>query len=192
MKQTPEFNLYLIQCGIADGDEQALKKLYEYYANKLFHFAFMIIHSKELAEEIVEDVFIKIWNKRTTIAGVDNFNMYLYVATKNISCNYLRKHNKRKILDLNEISLPYYHVATTPEDLMITSETISKINQVINDLPPKCRIIFKLVKEDGLKHREVAELLDISVKTVENQISIALKKIHTAITVYLPQSLRSL
>jgi RNA polymerase sigma-70 factor (family 1) len=192
MKQMPEFDLYLIQCGIADGDEQALKKLYEYYANRLFHFAFTIIHSKELAEEIVEDVFIKIWNKRTTIANIENFNMYLYVAARNISCNYLRKHNKKKVIDLNEVSLPYYYVGATPEELMITSETLSKINQVINDLPPKCRMIFKLVKEDGLKHREVAELLDVSVKTVENQIGIALKKIHASITVYLPQSFRSL
>ena len=192
MKHTPEFDLYLIQCGIADGDEQALKKLYEHYANKLFHFAFMIIHSKELAEEIVEDVLIKIWNKRKAITDIENFNMYLYVTTKNISCNYLRKKNKKKEIDLNEVSLPYYNVSATPEELMITSETLSKINHVINELPPKCRMIFKLVKEDGLKHREVAELLDVSMKTVENQIGIALKKIHAAITVYLPQSLRSL
>jgi len=68
-----------------------------------------------------------------------------------------------------------------PEQLLITAEMINRIKEVINQLPPKCRIIFKLVKEDDLRYREVAEILDISIKTVENQVSIALKKIGSAI-----------
>jgi RNA polymerase sigma factor (sigma-70 family) len=70
---------------------------------------------------------------------------------------------------------------------MISGEAIQRINIAINELPPKCRLVFKLVKEDGLKYREVAELLQISLKTVENQIGIALKKIHSTINVHLPQ-----
>ena len=88
------------------------------------------------------------------------------------------------------MALPFYRV-DTPEDLMITAELISQINKAINELPTKCRLIFKLVKEDGLKYKEVAELLHLSKKTVENQVGIALKKIHGVVNICLPRSIRS-
>jgi len=77
-------------------------------------------------------------------------------------------------------------IDATPEDLMISGEMLQGINRAINELPPQCRLVFKLVKEDGLKYREVAELLHLSLKTVENQMGIALKKIHSSILVYGP------
>ena len=69
--------------------------------------------------------------------------------------------------------------------MLISVEIIQRINKAINDLPPKCRLIFKLVKEDGLKYKEVAELLHLNLKTVENQLGIALKKIHQAVRLHL-------
>lgn len=179
-----------IQNQLHYNDQQALKALYELYGAKLYQLAFAIVKSRELAEEVVEDVFIQAWNKRSRLAGLENLPFYLYTATKNISCSYLRKYSRAsKTFSLDEVALPYYQLSKPPEDLMITGETIQLINRAINDLPPKCRLIFKLVKEDGLKYREVADLLHISIKTVENQVGIALKKIHEAIKVHLPSSL---
>ena len=175
-----------LQARIATGDEMALSSLYNAYADKLFHFAYAIVHSKEMAEEIIEDVFIKVWQKRSHIATIENFIFYLFVITKNISCNYLRKYNRNKSICLNELSLPYYYINVSPEDLFITSETLQGINKAINELPPQCRIIFKLIKEDGLKYKDVAALLDLNIKTVENQMGIALKKLHASIEKLLP------
>jgi RNA polymerase sigma-70 factor (ECF subfamily) len=171
---------------IAGNDHSALKWLYDQYNASFYHLAFAIVHSAELAEEIVEDVFIQVWRKRTRIATVENLHLYLYVTTRNISRSYLRKYRNQRHINFDNLALPHYRLEITPEDIMISGEVIQRVNNIINDLPSKCRLIFKLVKEDGLKHREVAELLHLNVKTVENQIGIALKKIHAAVKVHLP------
>jgi len=170
-----------LQFRLRNNDEYALKELFDHYSERLFHLAYAIIRSRELAEEIIQDVFIQVWHKKSKISTLDNLTWYLYVATKNIGCNYLRKYNRIKHIDLNVLTLPYFTVAASPEDLMVSNETLQKINKAINDLPPKCRMIFKLVKEDGLKYREVAILLNLTGKTVENQMGIALKKLHASV-----------
>lgn len=174
-----------IQRRLGRDDQSALKLLYEGFSTRLFEFAFAIIRSQQLAEEIVGDVFIKIWEKRLRVSTLENFKWYLYVTTRNTSYSYHRKYSKQKSIDLNELTLPYYQLATTPEDIMLTSEALHVIHQAINNLPPRCRLIFKLIKEDGLKYREVAGLLRLDIKTVENQMGIALKKIQAAVHIYL-------
>jgi RNA polymerase sigma-70 factor (family 1) len=176
-----------IQNRIADDDHEALQTLYEHYHKRLLHLSYAIVRSKETAEEVVGDVFIQVWRKRSRIRTVENFRFYLYVMTKNISRSYLRKYGNKKHVSLDEVALPFYQIDATPEELMITGEAIQRINRAINDLPPKCRLVFKLVKEDGLKYREVAELLHITLKTVENQMGIAIKKIHQSLKLFLPQ-----
>jgi RNA polymerase sigma-70 factor (family 1) len=184
------FDTYDIQNRLAADDHTALKALYEHYGPKLFQLALAIVRSKETAEEVVEDVFIKVWKKRVQLGKLENFAFYLYVMTKNAGRDYLRKYGTKKNIDLDEVALPFYRVDITPEDLMISEEAIAQINKAINELPAKCRLIFKLVKEDGLKYREVAELLHLNRKTVENQIGIALKKIHSAVNIFSPRSIR--
>ncbi|HEY4936311.1 MAG TPA: RNA polymerase sigma-70 factor [Puia sp.] len=185
------FDTYDLQIRLSAGDQIALKALYDRYSSKLFQLAFAIVRSKEMAEEVVEDVFIKVWKKRIQLGRIENFTFYLYVMTKNCSRDYLRKYGNKKSINLDEVALPFYRVDATPEDLMITEEVINQINKAINELPTKCRLIFKLVKEDGLKYREVAELLHLNRKTVENQVGIALKKIHSVVNKSLPRSVRS-
>ena len=181
MKPPNPIQISKIKQRLADNDQSALKILYEEFEDKLFHFAFAIIKSHEMAEEIVGDVFIRVWDKRSRISKVENLVWYLYITTRNISYNYHRKYNIRKHVNLDKIALPYYQVDATPEDLAIAGETLQQINTAINELPPKCRLIFKLVKEDGLKYKQVAELLKLTEKTIENQMGIAFKKIHGAI-----------
>jgi len=183
-------DLHKIGDRIAQNDHFALKELYDLCANSFFQLALAIVHSSEMAEEIVEDVFIQVWKNRARIPEIDNLYFYLYVSTRNISKTYLRKYKNRKFIQFDEVQLPYFRIDLTPEDLMISGEIVNRINAAINMLPPKCRLIFKLVKEDGLKYKEVAELMGLSVKTVENQLAIALKKIHSAVGVYLPAGTR--
>ncbi len=185
-----QFNITDVQQRLYAGDEAALKSLYVYYGNRLFQFAMALLRSKEMAEEAVSDTFLKLWQKREQLGRIENLPFYLYVMTKNSCLDYLRKFGNSKNLNLDDISLPFYKVEATPEDLMITAEVLQQINKAENELPVRCRLIFRLVKEDGLKYREVAELLQVNIKTVENQIGIALKKIHAAVNVLLPRSLK--
>ncbi|MFT3932574.1 MAG: RNA polymerase sigma-70 factor [Chitinophagaceae bacterium] len=162
-------------------DPVAYKELFISFYNPLLRFAITLVKSKEQAEEVVSDVFINIWEKRKRIASISNFKVYLFIAVKNTALNYLSKQNKNLTDNVDEAGIELKSIYFDPEQLMVTAEMVARIKSAIDSLPPKCKLIFKLIKEDELKYRDVAEILGISVKTVESQIAIALKKIGTAI-----------
>lgn len=171
-------SLKYLQLRIARSDDQtAYKELFTFLYSSLFLFAKSIVKSKEAAEEIVSDVFIRIWQKRRELEKIENLKVYLYVSTRNTAINYLSLHKRNITNPLEEFHTEFTSIYFDPEQLMITADMLALIKRAIDQLPPKCKIIFKLVKEDGLKYREVAEILGISVKTVENQLAIALQKI---------------
>jgi len=162
-------------------DQQAYKELFTSLYSYLYHFAFSFVKSKQPAEEILSDVFIKIWEKRSELGKIFNLKVYLYVATRNIALNYIEKQKRNATHTIDEFTAGIKSLYFDPEQLMVTAEMMNLIHKAINDLPAKCRMVFKLVKEDGLKYKEVAEIMNISVKTVENQLAIALRKIGTAV-----------
>lgn len=164
-----------------NNDNHAFGQLYMAQFHNLLRFANSIIKNQELAEEIVSDVFIKIWQNRANLEQIDNFKLYLYISTKNTALNYLSRHFRKKVISLDEMSLNIPAVSYNPENLMITNEAVKKIEFAIQNLPLRCRLIFKLAKEDGLKYNDIAKLLNISVNTIDNQMAIALKKISSAI-----------
>jgi RNA polymerase sigma-19 factor, ECF subfamily len=175
-------NIRLLQQAIACFDDtQAYKQLFLFFYPSLVPFAVSIVKSKQLAEEIVSDVFITIWQKRQQLDKVDNLKFYLFTAVKNRCITHLNGSKNKNAINIEEVSVEFRSLFHDPEQKMISAETINKIRAAIQDLPPKCQLIFRLVKEEGLKYKEVAELLQLSIKTVENQMSIAFKKIGTAI-----------
>lgn len=176
-----------LQIRIAGGDETAFTQLYLHFGKKLILFGVSLVRSREIAEELVEDVFVKLWAQRRTITKIDNITVYLYVSVKNQALNKL----SQKASEL--ITAPFDYLDTTldefaadPYDLMITSEMMARMQQVIETLPPRCKMIFKLIREDGLKYKEVAEILNISVNTIDAQMAIAVKKICTALQIDKP------
>lgn len=173
----------------ADNDQQAFAQIYIACMPNLLKFSNSIIKNKELAEEIVSDVFINIWQKRADMDKIENFKLYLYISVKNTSLNYLSRHFRKNIISLEEMSMNISMSPYNPEQLLITTEAVKKINYEINKLPPRCKIIFKLAKEDRLKYNEIAQLLNISVNTIDNQMAIALKKISSAINFTLKKAI---
>ena len=173
---------------VYENDQHAFAQLYVSSMPFLLQFANSIIKNKELAEEIVSDVFIRIWQKRANLKAVENFKLYLYISTKNTSLNYLSRHFRKETISLDEMSLNITTGAYNPEQLMVTSEVAKRIDEEIQKLPNRCKLIFKLVKEDGLKYNDIANLLNISVKTIDNQMAIALKKISSAINFQLKKT----
>lgn len=162
-------------------DESAYVRLYRIYYTSLFQFSVTFVREKPAAEEIVSDVFMQLWQMREKVSAIDNLTVYLYTCIRNHSLNYLRKNKRDTTFTLDDDSLDIPSPAADPEQLYITAELTKKIDAIIEQLPERCRIIFKLIREDGLKYREVAAILDISVKTVESQMGIAMKKINIAI-----------
>ena len=161
-------------------DQPAYKELFALFYKSLQQFAVTFVRSPEVAEEVVSDVFIKVWKKRAGLPRIHNLKLYLFISTKNGALNYLRS-QKKGFLQPEQYFVQLQSIYFNPEKLMLTAEMMNRVQKAINDLPPRCQLIFKLIKEDGLKYREVAELLHVSIKTVENQMAIAIKKIGLAI-----------
>ncbi|GGG40600.1 RNA polymerase sigma-70 factor [Hymenobacter glacieicola] len=166
----------LVQRMAAD-DRQAFALFFTRYHGKLVTFATLYVRSRELAEEAVSDVFLKLWQKRTTLVEVKNINSYLYIAVKNQALNYLQKAENQPGLSLDEVPMALTVELMTPERELLTSELQAEIQRAVDKLPPQCKIIFRLIREDGLKYKEVADIMGISVKTIEVQMGIAIKKI---------------
>ncbi|MBO9199521.1 MULTISPECIES: RNA polymerase sigma-70 factor [Niastella] len=161
-------------------DQSAYKELFAHFYKSLQQFAASFVRSPEVAEEVVSDIFIKVWKKRAGLNRIHNLKLYLFISTKNGALNYLRT-RKKVMLQPEQYFVQLQSIYFNPEKLMLTAEMMNRVQSAINDLPTRCQLIFKLVKDDGLKYREVAELLHISLKTVENQMAIAIRKIGMAI-----------
>ncbi len=151
----------------------------------LFHsltrFATGIEQSKETAEEIVSDVFISIWNDRTRLNEIEDLQLYLFIAVKNNAVRKVKQQNKRSTISIDEIEVEMDSLYQSPEDQIMSSENVRSIETAINSLPPRARLVLKLAKEDKMRYKEIASLLNISVKTVDNQLAIALKKLAQAV-----------
>lgn len=172
-------------------DQQAYKELYVTLYAYLFGFARTIVHSKESAEEIVSDVFIRLWQRRKDLGDISNLKVYLYVATRNIAFNYLDKQKRIPTNSIDDVEAEFTSIYFDPEQLLVTADMLAHIQKAIDQLPPKCKMIFKLAKEDGLKYREIAEVLNLSVKTIENQLAIALQKLGDTVRFDIGRSIRS-
>jgi len=166
---------------IVKGDEHAFAELYNTYKARLLRLSYSITRSKHIAEETVEDVFIQVWCNRQKINEIKDITVYLYTAVKNRSLNTLSKKSYEVIstpFDFLQIELE--PLGQTPYDALVTREMLQKMNAAIESLPARCKMIFKLIREDGLQYKEVAEILNISVKTIDSQMAIAIKRICTA------------
>jgi len=167
---------------VSAGDQTAFRQLYIHFYKRLYHFALSLVKTREPAEEIVEDVFVRIWQQRENLPTIRNLRVYLYTATKNSSLNYLSQKARQSITEpFDHIHIGLNPSAVTPEQILITAEIYQKIQQAVEALPPRCKMIFKLVREDGLKYKEIAEILNISVNTIDAQMAIAVKRITGAI-----------
>lgn len=161
-------------------DEAALWQLHTRYFHRLYGYVLPFVQLKEAAEEITNDVFVDIWQRRHLLAKVQQPELYLFICAKNRALYYLKK-KSLPFESLDHIRDTECVLEMDPYEQLISTEMLKQINQAIAALPPKCRMIFRMVKENNLKYREVAELLDISEKTVENQMSIALRKLTASI-----------
>jgi RNA polymerase sigma-70 factor (ECF subfamily) len=177
-----------IQNGISSGDELMLGDLYNLFHKKLQHFAKTIIRSDEIAEEVVDDVFVKLWNNREKITEIDNITVYLYIAVKNQSLNALARKARQLVSEsFDYLDIEIEKAIGDPAQLMITEEIMHRMQKAVDELPPRCKMVFKLVREDGLKYKEVAQILNISVNTIDVQMAIAVKRICTALQVQKPK-----
>ncbi|WP_161596815.1 RNA polymerase sigma-70 factor [Chitinophaga vietnamensis] len=165
----------------ANSDQEAFKAFYNHFFVKLLRFSFSLTRSKETAEEITNDVFMHCWQKRQSLTDIKNPQVYLFVVAKNKAIDTLRKQAASRQVAFTEEDKLEIAFDSDPEQLMISAEMIRKMEFTIQQLPPKCKMVYMLVKQYGLRYKEVATLLNLSVKTVENQLAIAMKRLTQAV-----------
>ncbi|WP_462222843.1 RNA polymerase sigma-70 factor [Ferruginibacter sp.] len=171
-------SVHELQQRIAEYEDVAsYKKLFFHFFQPLKSFSYSITKSKETAEEVVSDIYIEIWARRKQLQEIEDLKMYLYISVRNASLRRLKQTQKTSVLSLDDLEVEFASNDPDAENNIITNELAEKIERAIESLPQQCKIIFKLAKQDKLKYKEIAQLLNISVKTIDNQLSTALKKI---------------
>ena len=155
----------------------------DYYTN-LCRFAYTYVKDTEIAEEIVQELFISLWENRNELNINTSARAYLYTSVRNRSLNYIRN-EKTRIGHENEFALKQIEKVTDIIDFCEREELQNIINEAVDELPESCQQIFRLSRYENLSYNEIAQQLNISPKTVENQIGIALKKIRTKLSPYL-------
>jgi len=176
---------------VSEGDEKAFEQLYKLYFPRLYTFALKIINDSSLAKDVVQNVFIRLWETHSSFR-YEHPEAFLYKMVRNASLNYIRHvkvvdNLKSNIRDqyLGE-ELYYIDLVGDQPYLLIEKELQEKVVEVMNSLPEKCRIIFRMSRLDGLKNQEIATQLNISIKAVEKHISKALSIYREKFSSYLP------
>lgn len=164
---------------IRSGDEKAFETVYRLYANNLYIVAMSYVQDDFIAEEIVQKVFIRLWDKRKELDIRTSVNGYLFIMVKNKCLDYLRK--PRKVIPIDgheeqkERDIHFFALQDDGASRLIESELEKKIHEGIELLPDACKAVFMKTKMEGLKYAEAAKELNISVKTVESHMSKALR-----------------
>jgi RNA polymerase sigma-70 factor (ECF subfamily) len=167
-----------IQVSRIEWDEETFEKLYDEYYSSLCLFANKYLQDLDLSRSLVQELFVDLWLKREKITVQSSIKAYLFKAVRNKSIDYLRE--SKKNVRLSDISESNFY--SPFEDKIEEAELNNRINQSILELPEKCREIFLLCRFEGLKYSQIASKLNISVKTVEMQMGIALKKLRSKLS----------
>lgn len=162
---------------LQNGDEKAFATLFYAYKDKLYGFLLGITKSDAKAKDIVQDVFLKIWQNRGTIAEIENFNAYVFFIAQNQAVDQFRKSSKELFSSTELFNYEEDVLSPDPASTLINKETREKINEAIDQLPPQQKKIFVLHNEYGLKHHEIANQLNLSVSTTQNHMREALRNI---------------
>ncbi|RFS21905.1 RNA polymerase sigma-70 factor [Chitinophaga silvatica] len=173
-------SIHEIITDVSNGDVMAFRALFDAYRDKLYFFLLRIVETKESAEDIVQDTFLKVWLNRNDLQNVKNFNAYLYQIAKNAAINGLRrKALEAVILESNQFTLE----ATDNEEQILLKDLRIQIQKAVEALPAQQRKVFTLRRNDHYKIEEIAEQLQISHLTVKRHLTEALKSIRHALKI---------
>ena len=157
-----------------EGDAEAFDVIYRSFSRKLFHFALGLLKDKDIAEDLVQEVFVMLWEKRGQVDPKLNFDNYIFTITYNSIRKFFRnKSTETKVIDLLVKDSP--EMIESIYGTVIYNEMLDRANKIIETLPPKRKRVYKLSRQEGLKIKEIADKLNISTRTAENHLAKALK-----------------
>lgn len=177
MKVSPLNNKDLLRL-VSSDTRGSFERFYHLYYAQVFRFAYYFLRDAEACREVVTDVFFAVWQSRRRLKEIVNIETYLYIVVRNEANRYRSKQSDTLFLPLEELSSSGESAqGDSPEDSLLTKEIETLLAQAIDELPEKCRQIFLLSREEGLKPKEIAEILSLNESTVRVQMKIAIEKI---------------
>ena len=173
------------------GDHEAFKKLFFDYYPKLIWFVNRYVKSNDIADDLVKELFIELWNRQERVVIHSSLNAYLYASVRNRALNYLKsadaRWNQSKIQNIEDEELVLVDTrGENPSKILETKELESAIKEAVESLPGRCKLVFTLHRDDGLTYSEIAQVMEISPKTVENQMTRALRLLRSKLVPFLP------
>lgn len=163
---------------IAQGNEDAFAQLYLRYYDRIFSVGLVYLKVREMAEDTVQQVFLKLWEKRSTITSIQNIESYLFIAARNEIYNVFRRQQVSETYREFVREL-FAEEPGSPEDLLIMRQQALILETAVSNLPERQQQAFRLSREKGLRHAEIAEIMNISVSTVKEHIAGATRHIKT-------------
>jgi len=180
-----EFQDEQIALRLSKRDEAAFEQVFKTHYKNLHAYAFTILRDEDEAEEMVQQVFFKLWERSEHLSFSGSIAAYLYRAVHNESLNFI-KHQKVKADHQMHVAYSMKNRSEQAQPKMIRKELENKFREALNELPEQCRTVFQLSRFEDMKYKEIADKLDISVKTVENHMGKALKLLRTKLVDFLP------
>lgn len=179
---------HLLLNQIAEGDKKAFDIFFKHYYPKLIQFACIFVSSTQQAEDVVADVLTNMLIHRKRVFILEHFEAYLYSSVKNKALSSIKRQEKvnsypQNLQNFRQMAA----VSADPHELLVEQELHTLIREIIHNFPPKRKIVFQLIREDGLSYRQAADLMEISERTVEVHLKLAVKALRQRIEQYMDQ-----
>lgn len=172
---------------IGQENRLAFNMFYELYYDQVFRYAYYFLKDTEACREVIADVFLAVWQSRKMLGQVENLETYLFIAVRNEVTRYNKRTHRYDTVSLDDLPIQLERTGEElPDDKIAYEEMEKLLGKIIGGLPEKCRLIFLMARQEGLKPKEIAEKLSISENTVRVQMKIAIEKIITQIKPYYP------
>lgn len=167
---------------VRDGDHLAFRRLFDMFYPEMVKAAYMLLKESDLAKEAAQDAFVAVWRNHSTLDPNKSVRAYIKRATISRSLNLIKSRNHHR--DAGEEPLMYETDHHTPFEDLSQKEMAAQIKDAVDSLPDRCRQVFILAKYDGKSHKEIGQIMDISPKTVENQVARAMKLLRGLLASY--------
>ena len=170
---------------ISAGDSSCFEKMYKQYFKKCYSIALYYVQSTSFAEDVLSEVFLTLWNKREHLKDIKDWDSYLFITVKNHAITFLEKNlpNNLSSIDVLTIEIPDNYL--TPEEKLLKNEMEETMQKAILQLPAKTRLVYCMVKEEHMTYKQISETLDISERTVNSHMTVAIRKLTESLQNYL-------
>lgn len=169
---------------IANDSPKAFQLFFDYTYSDLYRYVSYFIDDEEMSKDVISDVYLYIWQNRRKLPEVQSHENFLFICVRNQALNCLKQINRYQKIRLENVEALQISEKKNPEQEVLDNELKDILELAVNSLPNRCRLIFFMIREEGLKYKEVADRLQISVRTVHAQMCIALKRIGRVINEY--------